>query len=367
MSNFGGPEVKGCGRELLFEEDDFDLFRVDDIDLKRKAVAGSIMPRLVDIVRNAAVKIQEVYGIDPLSDSYVSMVPRAKTPHHGTKEFRKDLTFAFACFAPPLPEGGIKGGFGLEPVSLGVVMTSRFIRIEFNVSKGKLGLKTSKAVGRFFADHELEVLRLVASTEGCLIFWDSKRRLCELSPYPIEANLKTFEQGLWQVKIGGCHFHKGKIRFGEVLEGLLVILFPVYYALRKLLRGEEYDFSEMVRRAIAFSSKLSNEMSKKQHDVVKADSIQVDQVDLLDKIERSVPVMPGLRWQVFQRDDWRCVSCGKTVDEGARLEVDHIIPRSKGGKDELSNFQTLCRECNIGKSNRNQVDLRKHHSLKIQK
>ena len=81
--------------------------------------------------------------------------------------------------------------------------------------------------------------------------------------------------------------------------------------------------------------------------------------DLQDKIEQCVSIMPGLRWQVFQRDDWRCVSCGKTVDEGARLEVDHIIPRSKGGKDELSNFQTLCRECNIGKSNRNQTDLRK--------
>ena len=350
--------------KMLFDEEDFDLFRVDDIDLKRKAVAGSIMPKLVDIVRNAAVKVQEVYGIDPFLDSYVSMEPRVKSPHHGAKEFRKDVTSAFACFAPQLPKGGIKGGFGLEPVSLGVVMTSRLICIELNVVKGKLGLKASNAIGQFFSDHELDVLRLVASTEGRIIFWDSKRKLCDLSPYPIEANLKAFEQELWQVKIGSCHFPKGKIRSSEVLEGLLVILFPVYFALRRLLRGEDCDFSAMVRRAIAFSSQLSVEMSRKRRRAVKADLIQVDTVDLQDKIEQSVSVMPGLRWQVFQRDDWRCVSCGKTVDEGARLEVDHIIPRSKGGKDELSNFQTLCRECNIGKSNRNQTDLRKRHMVK---
>jgi len=32
------------------------------------------------------------------------------------------------------------------------------------------------------------------------------------------------------------------------------------------------------------------------------------------------------------------------------MHVDHIVPRSKGGPDDDSNLQTLCRSCNLHKS-----------------
>ena len=41
------------------------------------------------------------------------------------------------------------------------------------------------------------------------------------------------------------------------------------------------------------------------------------------------------------------------------LEVDHIIPRTKGGKDELSNFQALCYTCNSQKSNKDDTHFKK--------
>ncbi|MET2871814.1 HNH endonuclease signature motif containing protein [Exiguobacterium profundum] len=44
-----------------------------------------------------------------------------------------------------------------------------------------------------------------------------------------------------------------------------------------------------------------------------------------------------------------CSHCGLT--EG-KFHVDHIIPLSKGGRDEPENFQVLCTQCNLKKSNR---------------
>lgn len=74
--------------------------------------------------------------------------------------------------------------------------------------------------------------------------------------------------------------------------------------------------------------------------------------------EQRVKVMPALRWQVFQRDNWKCCACGRVSAHGVILHVDHIIPRSKGGTDSLDNLQTLCSECNLGKSNRDSTNLR---------
>lgn len=51
---------------------------------------------------------------------------------------------------------------------------------------------------------------------------------------------------------------------------------------------------------------------------------------------------------VFERDDNVCRKCGSTRD----LQIDHIYPVSRGGSNELSNLQILCKTCNIKKGNR---------------
>lgn len=57
-----------------------------------------------------------------------------------------------------------------------------------------------------------------------------------------------------------------------------------------------------------------------------------------------------LRVQILRRDGSKCRICGRTSDE-VPLEVDHIKPISEGGTDEIENLATLCRDCNLGKSN----------------
>ena len=63
------------------------------------------------------------------------------------------------------------------------------------------------------------------------------------------------------------------------------------------------------------------------------------------------PITASLRHEVFKRDDYTCQECGNTRKETA-LEVDHIIPVSQGGTDEMDNLRTLCLRCNRDKGNR---------------
>ena len=68
--------------------------------------------------------------------------------------------------------------------------------------------------------------------------------------------------------------------------------------------------------------------------------------------KRTIPL--GLRIKILERDSFRCVYCGRSpaTDLNVKLHIDHIDPFSKGGKTEFENLQTLCGECNLGKSNK---------------
>jgi len=62
-------------------------------------------------------------------------------------------------------------------------------------------------------------------------------------------------------------------------------------------------------------------------------------------------------YQVFERAKGRCELCG-IEHKIQSLQVDHIVPKSLGGKDDISNYQALCYVCNSKKGNRGDTDFR---------
>jgi 5-methylcytosine-specific restriction endonuclease McrA len=56
--------------------------------------------------------------------------------------------------------------------------------------------------------------------------------------------------------------------------------------------------------------------------------------------------------QIKARDGHVCVYCGRdAVESGAHLHLDHLTPRSKGGKDVATNLALSCRRCNTARQN----------------
>ena len=69
------------------------------------------------------------------------------------------------------------------------------------------------------------------------------------------------------------------------------------------------------------------------------------------------PIPGSLRYRVLKESDGRCALCGATKKERP-LDVDHIIPKSKGGKNVRENLQVLCSLCNQEKGNKDNTDFR---------
>ena len=60
-------------------------------------------------------------------------------------------------------------------------------------------------------------------------------------------------------------------------------------------------------------------------------------------------VSKTLRYQILRRDNNTCRTCGRSAPE-VKLHVDHVIPEALGGRTDAGNLQTLCADCNSGKS-----------------
>ena len=68
----------------------------------------------------------------------------------------------------------------------------------------------------------------------------------------------------------------------------------------------------------------------------------------LCRVERG-KVTNKMRFAIYKRDGYRCRKCHRKTKD---LEVDHIVPISRGGKSNFSNLQTLCHRCNAEKGAR---------------
>lgn len=101
--------------------------------------------------------------------------------------------------------------------------------------------------------------------------------------------------------------------------------------LKRLIRG-------LIKEAIIASSPKPKRVNKIKQ-----------KAKISQKNSRHIP--KTIRVDVLRRDNYRCVFCGVSAKK-TELQIDHIIPFSQGGSNTIDNLQTLCSDCNLGKSNR---------------
>ena len=95
-------------------------------------------------------------------------------------------------------------------------------------------------------------------------------------------------------------------------------------------------FTEKVR-VLKFSDRVIQGVSR---------SFRAPAVAVLVKVVRSVyrGRVPFSRRNVLARDRFACAYCGSRAKP---ITMDHVIPRSRGGKNDFDNCVACCRACNL--------------------
>lgn len=145
-------------------------------------------------------------------------------------------------------------------------------------------------------------------------------------------------------------------------------------------------FSQVVKKMVGRVLTKNHEIATKEKDIyslIGSEELSSEQVqELIQLCEQKIaefeakrgdsiwnhrrrghrPISGSIRYEVLSRARGRCELCGITNEE-KMLEVDHIFPKSLGGKDDLSNYQALCYSCNAAKRNTDDTDFRKFKTM----
>ena len=72
----------------------------------------------------------------------------------------------------------------------------------------------------------------------------------------------------------------------------------------------------------------------------------------------AVPMLSFNKKNILKRDAYTCQYCGR--NGGERMTIDHIVPRSLGGRTIWENVVSACRACNLRKGNKTLSEMGMH-------
>ncbi len=117
-----------------------------------------------------------------------------------------------------------------------------------------------------------------------------------------------------------------------------------------VIKGNIVKLSHIFRKYFILQSKNGSKIKVFLEDVIKDSIIPIDFIGTDKEKSKSgrSPISLKLRMAVFKRDKFVCQYCG-ACGPNVELEIDHVLPVSRGGTDEISNLKTSCFNCNRGK------------------
>jgi hypothetical protein len=332
--------------KLIFEKRDTQIFNIPDTKTRLSTLQNYFFPRLEILLRHTLDVVADVYHVNPYDRMTFVYCPS----HREKAKENKDYGFVHIGVA-----GKRRRDRPLRIIKRdGTPFVLHVSYLTFNVLPNGT-MHVNLLPFRQYVDdaHIAEISALVEKHSEILLPLLSLAHISYNSFLPLH-NLILLKDKYITLFSPKYYFPVSSGRgFDE-----LIIAFVLLYALEEsficIAEGEEPELAKMLEQFKEWYVKLPN-IEDEIEEGEEEENLGLSEIPELDSYSF---VRAGKWWAVLARDKWKCLSCGRSSrEDGVLLEVDHIIPRSKGGSDDMINLQTLCKKCNIGKSNKDSTRL----------
>jgi len=342
-------------REVIFEKRDTEIFNIPDTKTKLSTLQNYFFPRLETLLRYTLVMVAQVYDVNPYDRMTFSYSPS----HRDQAKENKDYGFVHI---------GIVVKRGNKPLKIikrnGHPFFFHPTYLTFKVFPSGTIHAELMPFRQWVDDaYVAKISQLVAKYSDVLMPLLSVARIShttynpEFEVLPLHKAIAPEEVGSDAIRLISPKYYF-PVSPGRGLDEL-IIAFILLYALAESFicigEGREPQLENRLEQFKKWYVKFGNpenDIEKEESEEEDFDSSEIPELDSYSFVRA------GKWFAVLARDKWKCLSCGRSArEDGVLLEVDHIIPRSKGGSDDMSNLQTLCKKCNIGKSNRDSTRL----------
>jgi hypothetical protein len=346
--------------DLTFELKDIEIFKIPDTKTCIATVQNYFFPRLEILLHHSCDLIREIYGVNPYDRMTFVYCPNNRKNARQNREFYH----VHIGLSGKRTHNGLRflrrdgKPFHFHPTYLTFnIDFDGSIRVELRPFVYYVSKDFITAVADLYRANYSALSPLL----GCLQI--THQRIAD------HVEMGDAFNGEHEDVVGNLFYSPRYFFPTDLSRGLwhLMLCFATFYplldSLNSLGEGEAPRLAEMLGMLKEWHhSEDGSEESEIENEQTRDGEEQEDNFETLSlpELDSYNFVRPGVWWTVLARDNWTCCSCGRSSkEEGITLEVDHITPRSKGGTNEINNLQTLCKKCNIGKSNRDATDLRR--------
>ncbi|MDR1874386.1 MAG: HNH endonuclease [Synergistaceae bacterium] len=339
--------------DVRFDERDLAIFSIPDIKTRISVVQNYFFPRLEFLVRDVLGVIQNIYEINPYErinfiyrpsnrktaknnmdffEAYVGISGKRRTDRDLTILNRKGVPYKFhPCYL----------FFGIDPQGTMYVEMRPFVLYVDDSTRNSFTNLVRK--NKDLLEPILAYFHITYSGASSFV--------------PLIPSLKTEQWPFFRSYPPDLPVYYSHNL--SILVWSFIALYPILDSIISIGEGEEPRLSELLNKLRNYW--LDHYTGDAEDPDREEESLSSDDIiSTLPELDSYNFIRAGVWWNVLSRDNWTCCSCGRTPKDGVTLEVDHITPRSLGGTDEPENLQTLCKKCNVGKSNKDNTDLRRN-------